>query len=77
VFSASLGTLPYALLSDWHKETVKKYNVFDAEKEIAIRSVFVVDKEGKITFMNTKFDAHNKNHYQEVFTELEKIHRDA
>lgn len=73
VFSASLGTLPYPLLSDWHKQTVKDYGVFDADKETAIRSVFIVDKQGVIRFMNTTFNARTKEHYEQVFTELQKL----
>lgn len=73
VFAASLGTLPYPLLSDWHKQTVKQYNVFSAEKETAIRSVFVVNKEGIITYMNLTFDAQKKEHYEQVFAELAKL----
>lgn len=73
VFAASLGTLPYPLLSDWHKQTVKTYNVFNAEKENAIRSVFLVDKEGSLRFINTTFDARNRGHYEQVFQELKKL----
>jgi peroxiredoxin len=73
VFSASLGKLPYPLLSDWHKQTAKDYGIFDAKNEIAKRSVFVVDKQGNLTFINTSFDANKKDHYEQVFTELEKI----
>ncbi|MBU9711522.1 redoxin domain-containing protein [Bacillus tamaricis] len=73
VFAASLGTLPYPLLSDWHKETAKKYNVFHEKNETAIRSVFVVNKEGQLAFRNTSFDAQKKEDYNEVFSELEKL----
>ncbi len=73
VFAASLGTLPYPLLSDWHKQTVKKYKVFNQESETAIRSVFVVDKAGSIQFSNTSFDAKKKEDYEEVFSELKKL----
>jgi peroxiredoxin len=65
--------LPYPLLSDWHKQTVKAYQVFDYEKETAIRSVFLVNREGVITYVNTAFDARNPEHYQLVFRELEKL----
>lgn len=73
MFSASLGKLPFPLLSDWHKQTVKDYGVFNAEKEIAIRSVFIVDKQGVIRYMNLTFDASKKEHYEEVFIELQKL----
>jgi peroxiredoxin len=73
VFSASLGMLPYPLLSDWHKQTIKAYNVFNEEKEIAKRSVFLVNQEGVIVFKNTEFAANNRAHYEEVFAEMEKL----
>jgi peroxiredoxin len=73
VFSASLSTLPYPLLSDWHKKTIKDYKVFNEKGEVAIRSVFVVNKEGVITYLNTSFKADKKEDYQAVFTELEKL----
>ena len=61
------------MLSDWHKETVKSYNVFNAKQEIAIRSVFLVNKQGTITFLNTAFDAGKKEHYQQVLEEIQKL----
>ena len=73
VFAASMGTLPYPLLSDWHKQTVKRYNVFNEKGETAIRSVFVVNKEGVITYLNTSFKADQKEDYEAVFSELETL----
>jgi len=73
VFDASLGGLPYPLLSDWHKQTAKNYRVFNEKDETAIRSVFVINKEGKITYCNTAFKANEKEDYEAVFTELEKL----
>lgn len=73
VFAASLGTLPYPLLSDWHKQTIKGYKVFNEKGEVAIRSVFVVNKAGVITYLNTSFKADKKEDYEAVFTELGKL----
>ena len=73
VFAASMGTLPYPLLADWHKQTVKDYKVFNEKGGTAIRSVFVVNKAGIITYINTSFKADKKEDYEEVFSELEKI----
>lgn len=73
VFAASMGTLPYPLLSDWHKQTVKSYKVFNEKGETAIRSVFVVDKAGVITYINTSFKADKKEDYEAVFSELGKL----
>lgn len=73
VFAASMGTLPYPLVSDWFKETIKAYKVFNEKGGVAIRSVFVVNKEGVITYINTSFKADNKEDYESVFNELEKL----
>jgi peroxiredoxin len=68
-----MGTLPYPLLSDWKKETTKAYQVYNEKGEVAIRSVFVVNKEGIVTYLNTSFKADKKEDYEAVFTELEKL----
>lgn len=73
VFAASMGTLPYPLLSDWFKQTTKEYRVFNEKGEVAIRSVFVVNKEGIISYINTNFKADKKEDYETVFSELEKL----
>lgn len=73
VFAASMGTLPYPLLSDWFKQTVKSYFVFNEKGETAIRSVFVVNKVGVLTYINTSFKADKKEDYEAVFNELEKL----
>ncbi|PFN96908.1 hypothetical protein COJ85_23605 [Bacillus sp. AFS076308] len=73
VFAASMGTLPYPLLSDWHKQTVKDYFVFNEKGGTAIRSVFVVNKDGIITYLNTTFKADKREDYEAVFHELEKL----
>lgn len=68
-----MGTLPYPLLSDWHKETVKSYKVFNEKGGTAIRSVFVVNKEGVLSYINTSFKADKKEDYEAVFSELAKL----
>lgn len=74
IYQSSLGSLPFPLLSDWFKEAVKMYGVFNEEKHIGKRSTFVVDKEGILQFVNTSFDARDQSHYDEVLTVLEKLH---
>ena len=68
-----MGTLPYPLLADWHKQTVNDYQVFNEKGGTAIRSVFVVNKAGIITYINTSFKADRKADYEAVFNELEKL----
>lgn len=41
--------LEFALLSDASGETAKSYGIHNAERNIASRATFVVDKQGKIT----------------------------
>jgi peroxiredoxin len=73
VFAASLGSLPYPLLSDWHKQTVKSYMVFNEKGETALRSVFIVNKNGVLSYINTSFKADKQADYDAVFSELEKL----
>lgn len=68
-----MGTLPYPLVSDWRRQTIKDYNVFNEKGEVAIRSVFVVNRDGIITYINTSFNADKKEDYEAVFSELEKL----
>jgi peroxiredoxin len=65
--------LPYPLLSDWHKQTVKSYKVFNEKGEVAIRSVFIVNKDGVLSYINTSFKADKQADYDAVFSELEKL----
>jgi peroxiredoxin len=68
-----MGTLPYPLASDWRRQTIKDYKVFNEKGEVAIRSVFVINKDGIITYINTSFKADKQEDYEAVFSELEKL----
>lgn len=37
---------PFQLLSDVHRTTIRAYGVLDADRNVAYRSTFVVDKAG-------------------------------
>jgi peroxiredoxin len=73
VFAASMGTLPYPLASDWQRQTIKDYKVYNEKGGVAVRSVFVVNRDGLITYTNTTFKADKKEDYEAVFLELEKL----
>jgi peroxiredoxin Q/BCP len=47
-FAQELG-LEFALLSDTSGEAAKTYGVYNAERNVASRATFVVDKSGKLT----------------------------
>lgn len=48
-FAKQLG-IEFPLLSDFKRETSAAYGVLNAEMGLAIRSVFVVDKQGRIAY---------------------------
>lgn len=39
---------PFPLLSDVHRRVIAAYGVLDAERNVAYRSTFVVDREGRL-----------------------------
>ena len=56
-WAKSLGNLSYDLLSDFHPkgEVAKAYGAYRASDGISERALFVVDKEGKLAYV----DIHN------------------
>jgi peroxiredoxin len=43
---AKARSLPFQLLSDVHRTAISAYGVLDADRNVAYRSTFVVDKAG-------------------------------
>ncbi len=41
-------TLPFPLLSDVHRRVIQTYGVWDEERNVAYRSSFVIDREGRL-----------------------------
>jgi peroxiredoxin len=72
-FSKSLDGIPYPLLADWGAAVTKLYGVYNAERHCAIRSAFIVDREGNVRFINPTFDARDPGHYAQMLEELEKL----
>lgn len=73
VFETTVGTLPYPLVSDWHKKVVQDYDVFNTEDELAIRSCFLINKNGELVFKNEAFIADNQDHYNQVYDACKKL----
>lgn len=42
--------LPFVLLSDVHRTVMRAYDVLDAERNVAYRSTFVVDRDGLLRY---------------------------
>ena len=55
-WAGELG-VSFPLLSDFNRKVVADYGIFNPERGTANRATFVVDKEGKITFIQIGQDA--------------------
>ena len=73
-WAQSLGPISFDLLSDFHPhgEVARKYGVFRAKEGFSERAVFVVDKQGKITWA-TVYDIPQQPDNEELFNALEKL----
>jgi peroxiredoxin len=64
----------FPLLSDFwpHGAVAERYGVFDAEKGLAMRGTFLVDKEGVVRFaeVNAIPDARDQQRWRAALTEL-------
>jgi peroxiredoxin len=62
--------LPFALLSDFNKDVIRQYGVFNEDmiglKGIAKRSVFVIDRSGIVRHREVLEDARNEPDYGKV-----------
>ncbi len=73
-WAKSLGGLSYDLLSDFHPkgEVAKAYGAYRENDGISERALFIVDKEGKLAFV----DIHNiadQPDNEELFDVLRKL----
>jgi peroxiredoxin len=69
--------LTYPLLSDFNKDVIRRYGVFNEEmiglKGIAKRAVFVIDKDGVVRHREVLDDARNEPDYGRVFAALQSL----
>ena len=51
-FAAGLGNIPYPVLADFHPkgEVAKAYGIYNEERGVTQRAVFIIDKEGIVRF---------------------------
>lgn len=72
-FAAKEG-YDFPLLSDFwpHGAVADRYGVFDAEKGLAMRGTFLVDKQGIVRFAETNAipDARDQQRWRQALTEL-------
>lgn len=69
--------LTYPLLSDFNKEVIQAYGVFNPDmiglRGISKRAVFVIDKEGTVAHAEVLADARNEPNYDAVFASLARL----
>ena len=47
-----LGDLQYPLLSDFKKETARKYGILDEKEGVALRGLFIIDDKGVLQYQS-------------------------
>ncbi len=72
-FAEKLGGLPYPLLADEKNEAIDAYGVLNDTQTAARRSIFIVDREGKVGYVNPAYDVRRPDHFVAVFDELKRI----
>ena len=73
-WAKSLGGLSYDLLSDFHPkgEVAKAYGAYRAKDGISERAVFIVDKEGKLAYVDIH-DISDQPDNEDLFEVLRKL----
>ncbi len=73
-WASQLGITSYPLLSDFwpHGAVAQQYGVFNAERGMADRSIFLVDAEGVIRYIDVHENADRPDE-EAIFCELEKV----
>ena len=66
--------LPFPLLSDVHRSVIQAYGVWDQERNVAYRSTVVVDREGKLRWLQSG-DRLMTRSGAEIVRVLDLIHR--
>ena len=74
-FAEKLGGLPYPLLADECNEAINAYGVLNDTQTAARRSIFIVDRAGKVAYVNPAYDVRRPDHFAMVFEELRRIGR--
>ena len=65
--------LPFVLLSDHFHTVAREYGVFNEESGYAIRSVFVIDTNGVIVYIDREFRAGNEESYQTLYQAVRNL----
>ena len=72
-WAKSLGGISYPLLGDIHREVVKRYGIHWPDLNANYRATFVIDKEGKIRFLE-RYGKGELPEPDKVLAEVKKLH---
>ena len=70
-FAQDLGGVPFPLLADFTKHMTDQFGMLNEQDGAPKRSVFVIDKNGKVVHKNTNFNASEPAQYEEAIKALE------
>jgi peroxiredoxin len=65
--------LPFPLLSDHDHSVAKAYGSYNEQYGLNNRTIFLIDKEGIVRYVNLAFKASDKKDYDALRAELEKL----
>jgi len=64
--------LPFDLLSDWDRETSKKYGTFNEKELVSNRKSFLIDRNGTVKFVQESALTQPRSH-QDMISEVHKL----
>ncbi|MBI4464261.1 MAG: redoxin domain-containing protein [Acidobacteria bacterium] len=70
-FAAELN-LSFPLLSDFKRTVTQQYGILDAEKNLAIRTTYVVDKQGIVRYIDQGSEAIDPSGVKQMCTRLQQ-----
>ena len=71
-WAKSLGGITYPLLADIHREVAKSYGIHWPEMNANTRATFIVDKQGKIRFIE-KYGKGELPDPEKILAEVKKL----
>ena len=73
-YSASLGHIPYPILSDFHPhgEMSKLYGVYDSERGTSYRAIVIINKQGIVCFKRI-YTSMSEFNMDEIRSEIQNI----
>lgn len=72
-FSAKLGGLPFALLSDLECQVIRAYGVLNDKGTGARRSLFVIGRDGLIYHANSRYELAKVEQYEAAVAALRTL----